>query len=639
MPDGTAPSGSVDDSDAKRLLLRTVVDAAPFGLIGFDTGLYITEWNRRAERNSGLARADVVGRHLLDVFPDFAGTEILRDYERALAGELVEVHERWYGPPGAERCYDATFAPLRDAAGQVVGGAMLALDVTERAQAERAQRDDRAFLRSLIDTSPASIVAFDRELRQTEWNPRAERNTGIRREQALGRTTEELFPGFLGSDWHRLVLRVLDGEVMRGLDFAVADSATGDQRVLDVTMAPLYDASRSVVGALVMSLDVTERVHAQQGLEESEARYRELFEHSAAMQLVVDAASLVIVDANAAAVAFYGFPRDALIGTPMAHICADVERFREGFESRTGTLAGTQHTHILSSGEARDVEVYATLVTRHGKRAIHTVVHDVTARVRAEAALASARAEAERASRAKTSFLADMSHELRTPLGAVIGFAQLLRDGRGGPLTDVQREYLDDVLVAARHIRDVVDDGLDLARIEAGAIEIHPQPVDLAAIVEQSLATVMPIATEREVALAHHVEPAARRVVADAARVRQVLLNYLTNAIKFNRPGGTVRVDVTADHHGAVRLAVRDTGRGIAREDLDRLFVGFQRLDVRDVGGSGLGLAVTRRVVEAMGGRVEVESALGEGSVFYAVLPGARDSALALEAPDRARSE
>jgi PAS domain S-box-containing protein len=753
--DVTARREARNELTRERRTLRTVIDSAPFGLLAFDRELCITEWNAHAERTTGLRRADAVHRLLFDVLPDLRGSEVERDYMRALSGETVRVRGRWYQLPGGEsRCYDAVFAPMHDGRGAVTGGVMIAIDMTDRARAEEADRAartalaaDRAFLRSLIDASPAPIVAFDRELRQTEWNERAERITGISRERALGRSVEELYPGFLGSEWHRLVSQALTGEVVRRFDFALADPSTGDLLSLDVTMAPLYDGEGAVAGAIVMALDVTERTRVQRQLAESERRYRQLFEQSAAMQIVYDAETLRVLDANAPAVAFYGYSRAELLDMTLDCLV-------EPGAARDGTIAsrlreGEAHarlTHLVSSGERREVDSYSTALTRDGRRVIHAAMHDVTARVRAEAErdrlasiveatsdivtvfdasastityinragrellgvrneevgigtapfvaaedservfgeglstalregvwraefrarsragrvfpistvaiahydadgkpvcissisrdvslerereaeLAAAREEAERASRAKSAFLAGMSHELRTPLGAVIGFAQLVRDEHVGALSSLQREYLDDVLAGAEHLSVVVDGALDLARIEAGVIDIRPRPVDLGELVDEAFVTVAAEAAVRGVRLERRVAPAAARVVADPARLRQVLLNFLTNAIKFNRPNGQVRVLVTPESADAVRLSVRDTGRGIAAEDISRLFVEWQRLGIRDVPGTGLGLAITRRLVEAMGGTTSAESEPGVGSVFHAVLPRGR---------------
>jgi signal transduction histidine kinase len=256
------------------------------------------------------------------------------------------------------------------------------------------------------------------------------------------------------------------------------------------------------------------------------------------------------------------------------------------------------------------------------------VVVDVTERVRAEADrdrliadLDAARERAVRASKAKSAMLAGLSHELRTPLGAVLGFAQLLRDGRAGALTEEQVEYVDDVLTGAGYLLRVVNDALDLARVEAGVVEMRPERIDLHALVAEAQATVAPLAS------AHHITVTARfrdevPLTADPGRVRQVLLNYLSNAVKYSHSGDEVVVEVAREGERGVRLTVRDNGPGIPATEMGRLFVEFQRLSSdRDVPGSGLGLAITKRLVEAMGGSVSAESSPGGGSAFHAILP------------------
>jgi signal transduction histidine kinase len=229
----------------------------------------------------------------------------------------------------------------------------------------------------------------------------------------------------------------------------------------------------------------------------------------------------------------------------------------------------------------------------------------------------------EKATRLKSEFLANMSHELRTPLNAILGFSQLMRDGKLGPVTARQEQYLDNVLGSAEHLLHLINDVLDLAKVEAGKIEVRPARVDVKRAIAEVTDVLRPLLARSRIKLSVDVDPELGEVFVDREKLRQILYNYLSNAIKFTPAEGDVAVRVTR-RDDMFRLEVRDSGPGIADEDLSRLFVEFQQLDPADGkprGGTGLGLALTKRIVEAQGGSVGVRSTLGSSSVFYADLP------------------
>jgi signal transduction histidine kinase len=258
---------------------------------------------------------------------------------------------------------------------------------------------------------------------------------------------------------------------------------------------------------------------------------------------------------------------------------------------------------------------------------LEAVVHEVGAALRQQQReLMEQRARAEAASQFKSAFLANMSHELRTPLNGVIGFAEFVRDGKAGPVTAEQHEYLGDVLTSARHLLHVINDVLDMARVESGTIEVMPEPVALAPLVAEVRHLLRMTAEGKRIEVETECAPDTGLALADPPKLRQVLYNYMSNAIKFTPPGGRVVVRTMAVEDGRVRLEVEDSGIGIAAEDIPRLFVEFQQLDsglARRHEGTGLGLALTRRIVEAHGGEVGVRSRPGHGSLFFAVLPAA----------------
>jgi PAS domain S-box-containing protein len=343
-----------------------------------------------------------------------------------------------------------------------------------------------------------------------------------------------------------------------------------------------------------------------------------------------------VTEWNEAAATVCGVPRAAAIGK----VVTDLEPARMDFDMNRARIERVLRGEVmLAEGitfcrpeEREATHIEASIAPlRDGASVVGgvAVVVDVTERVRAEAErdrliadLDAARDRAERASQAKSAMLAGLSHELRTPLGAVLGFAQLLRDGRAGPLSAEQMEYVDDVLTGAGYLLRVVNDALDLARVEAGAVEMRPEPIDLHTLVAQALATVAPLASAQGITITSRVAAEGTRLTADPGRVRQVLLNYLSNAVKYSHAGDEVVVEAAPEGNAEVRLTVRDNGPGIPPAEMGRLFVEFQRLSSdRDVPGSGLGLAITKRLVEAMGGRVAAESAPGGGSAFHAVLP------------------
>ncbi|RZL29415.1 MAG: response regulator, partial [Rubrivivax sp.] len=224
----------------------------------------------------------------------------------------------------------------------------------------------------------------------------------------------------------------------------------------------------------------------------------------------------------------------------------------------------------------------------------------------------------------KSLFLANMSHELRTPLNAVIGFADLLAMSQA-PIDEArQREWLQHISSSGRHLLNMINGVLDLSKIEAGKMDFHPEPVDLPALVADVVGTVAVLAEQRGLQLSSSIAPELHGLVLDPARLKQVLLNYLSNAIKFTPAGGRVALRMVGEGPRLWRLEVQDSGIGIPPDRTGQLFVEFQQLDdglAKRHQGSGLGLALTRRLVEAQGGRVGVYSEPDRGSLFYAVLP------------------
>ncbi len=238
-------------------------------------------------------------------------------------------------------------------------------------------------------------------------------------------------------------------------------------------------------------------------------------------------------------------------------------------------------------------------------------------------ALAEENRRMQEANRLKSEFVANMSHELRTPLNAILGFSSLVHQGKVGAINDQQEEFLGDVLRSARHLLQLINDVLDLTKVESGVIQLSPTDFDPAGVVNQVKDTLRALSAAKELSVDTEVHVACVRT--DERLLKQMLYNYLSNAIKFTSPGGRIWIRVSADEAAAFRVEVEDTGIGIATRDMARLFVEFQQLDAsasKMYQGTGLGLALTRKLAEAQGGRAGATSELGKGSRFFAVLPG-----------------
>jgi PAS domain S-box-containing protein len=504
-----------------------------------------------------------------------------------------------------------------------------ARDVTGYRETHQVLVDDEARLRSILDYSPASIVVKDLQGRYLIVNRQWSWVTGIPAEDAIGATANESWPSDAPSivEHERRVLET-------GLPLVSDERAHTRVGARDfrVSRFLLFDDDGSPYALGGIATDITARIEAETSLAGRERLLATVLEASPDIVTLLDRHA-VVQHVSAADMGVLGrhygdvtepdlvsriHPDDA--GNVVDSFARVVAGTAPNVQVRFRVRHADGHWVTLDSrGQAvyDDTGAFAGAVV---------VSRDMTARILSEQRLRGAREAAERASRTKSEFLSRMSHELRTPLNSILGFAQLLQMD---DLPGEQSEAVTHILRAGRHLLDLIDEVLDIARIESGHLELMMTAVSVSDIVNDAVELTRLMADGAGVSVQVAIDPYGDVVVsADRQRLLQVLLNLLSNAVKYNCRGGTVDVSSHEGAPGRVRVVVADTGRGIRDEDVDRVFTPFDRLGAEQSGveGTGVGLALSQHLVQRMGGRIGFQSVPGVGSSFFVELEVATGS-------------
>jgi PAS domain S-box-containing protein len=405
-------------------------------------------------------------------------------------------------------------------------------------------------------------------------------------------------------------------------------AAAFDAMIVRVETAALeLETHRDSLAAVVLSR--THELEKARDAAEMLSRYARSLIEASLDPLVTISAQGKITDVNEASAQVTGVPREQLIGTDFSNYFTEPDQARIGYQKVF--LEGLVRDYPLairhSSGGIRDV-LYNAAVYRDDKGqvlGVFAAARDITERkvldqvlMEKNVELERAKATAEKANLGKSEFLSSMSHELRTPLNAILGFAQLMESDSPEP-TPKQKRSLVQILSAGWYLLELINEILDLAQIESGKTRLSMEPVSLVEVMNECRAMVEPQVTLRAIDLKFLPAESDHFVEADRTRMKQVLINLLSNAIKYNKPGGTVTLACTLVAPNSIRISVQDTGVGLTQEQLAQLFQPFNRLG-KESGheeGTGIGLVVTKRLVELMGGAIGVDSAVGVGSVFW----------------------
>ncbi|MET3527911.1 ATP-binding protein [Phenylobacterium koreense] len=524
------------------------------------------------------------------------------------------------------RPYDARLAS------QLSDLAAFVADEWARAQARKAQERSRrerdairATLGAIVDSMPVALILTDREMRVQGASPRWIRSLDLEGEVIHGRTIYELAP-HLYSRWTESFDRVLSGEIIRADRVRVVES-DGAVRWFRVELAPWRNADGDVGGAIVASHDITDMVEALEATERSEQRLMLAMEIADIHVYEMDYVRRELIKAGAEDT-FFSEPksfdelyRDIYCSIDPRDRDMVVEAWRRHLEEGVPyhpeyRLARSDDREVWTIGASR-------LITDGHGRPVRLIgaLQNISERKESERALIQAKEDAEAANRAKSTFLATMSHEIRTPLNGVLGMAQAMAaDDR---LPSIQRERLEVIRESGETLLAILNDVLDLSKIEAGKMELEETEFDMAALARGAHATFTAIANKKGLSFDLVIAPQAQGVYrGDSTRVRQILYNLVSNALKFTEHG-EVRVSVDRQD-GNLKLSVSDTGIGIPAERLGTLFQKFVQADAsttRRYGGTGLGLSICSELVSLMGGTIEATSEVGRGTVFSVTLP------------------
>lgn len=636
--------------DPFRLLVESVVDYAIFML---DPAGNVVSWNLGAERIKGYKAEEILGRHFSLFYPaeDVAADKPRQLLHRALTEGRCEVEVQRVRKDGTTFWALVTVTALFDSLHQHLGFAKVTRDLTERhrqeltqvanesltlnlrardqarQQVEQKLRSEKLFSDTMIESMPGILYFYDAQGRFLRWNRNFETISGYSGEEIARMHPLDFFADPVKPLIQNRIDEVFEkGESSVEAEFMARDGSTTPYFFTGRRVE--FDGKPCLVG---VGIDISERRRAEEARRESEARYHKLFDCAPDGIVLADPTSRYL-DANASICRMLGYTRDELIGLHATDILVPTE-----FQHIKPTLKAIKERSDhhrewrfrRKDGSEFDAEVIATRLPDGNLLAM---IRDISERKLAEAEREK-RHRAEAADRIKSAFLATMSHELRTPLNSIIGFTGILLQGLAGPLNAEQSKQLDMVRSSARHLLALVNDVLDISKIEAGQLEVARAPFDLHRSIHKVLTLVKPQADAKRLELHVRLAPDLGVAVSDERRFEQILLNLLSNAIKFTEHGA---IALTADlvpegelpgdsaTRSAVRLRVSDTGIGIRSEDLLTLFQPFRQIDSglsRRHEGTGLGLAICRRLADLMGGEIHAESEWGKGSCFSVTLP------------------
>jgi PAS domain S-box-containing protein len=647
-----------DITDAKRAeeelrkseqRLRLHVQDTPMAVIEWDSGFRVLRWNPGAEKTFGYSAPEALGQHASFILPERVRPFVDQVWAELMAGRGGEraTNENITRDGRTILCewYNTT---LIDADGKVVGVASLAQDITERRRTEQALQESERRLTDTLQFLPDPTLVIDREGRITAWNRAMEDLTGMKAKDMIGKGNYEHALPFYGERRPVLVdLALRDDPEMQKKYVSIerrGDILTGETWVpalrqgktyLYAAAAVLRDSAGRPVCAIESIRDITERKRTEEALRESEEKYRTLFD-SAGDAIFIHDLNGRILAANRGACDYYGYTREEMLAlspadvdTPeqAAHIGERIAALQEKGQVVFETV------HRRKDGSLLPTEVNAQRLTFNGQPAVLAVCRDITERKRADEALHLAKTLAEDSARAKSEFLANMSHEIRTPLNGVLGMVGLALDGE---LTEEQREYLELARNSADSLLGIINDILDFSKIEAKKLDLEEVEFSLHDLCAETLPLAGFEAHRKGLELLCEIDPAIPgALVGDPLRLKQTVLNLLKNAVKFTEKGHVLlQVKETGEPRPGIstlRFSVSDTGIGIPLEHQERIFESFTQADsgmTRKYGGTGLGLTISRNLVEMMGGSIGVESEPGKGSTFTFTIPFRRAEAL-----------
>lgn len=576
---------------------------------------------------AGWKREEVLNKNWFDLF---LPADLISEIKKVFLGtienaDLPTYHENEIvTKDGHRRLIAWNNTVLKDRHGKISSITSVGEDITDLKLTERSLLNSSGQLRTLLDTIPDLIWLKDQNGVYLMCNPKFERFFGAKEAEIIGKTDYDFVEKDL-ADFFTLNDRkamALGKPSMNEEEITYAND--GHKEYLETIKSPMYDSKENLIGVLGVGRDITRRKQAEDKVREEAIRRRILFEQSMDGLVVLDQNGKVF-EANLKYAEMLGYSSEEIQELYMWDW--DIQYTREQLLEmiRLADSKGIIHEtkHRRKDGSLINVEISGNEAIFNGRKFIFCVCRDITERKQAEDMLLHAKLAAEDASKSKGEFLATMSHELRTPLNSIIGFSDMMLAGAVGELNEKQVKYMIHILNGGRHLLALINDILDLSKVEAGKMKLNRELFSVYDAIEEVKALAVPLAVKKNIEFDTKIESGLEDINADKTKIKQILYNLASNAIKFTEDKGYVGITAQRIDNMLV-VSVIDTGRGISMKDLGKLFQPFKQLNpymTREHEGTGLGLVLVKKYVEMHGGNVRVESEVGKGSIFTFTIP------------------